>query len=66
MGTQESIIYAVELPNQDQPANSTKILRNPKCLNGLYDSPSPDLKTMKDIVLNSFKKYPENKCFGKN
>lgn len=65
MGGQESIVYAVDLPGQEQPADSTKIRRNPKCVNGLFEGPSPKLKTMKDILMNTFKLHPNNNVFGK-
>lgn len=64
MGGSESIVYSVELPGQEQPANSTKVRRHPRYLKGLHNGPAPDMLTMRDIVLRTFERYPQNKCFG--
>ena len=65
MESEQSIIYSVEMPNQLEKAGETKVRRHPDYINGLLDGPEPELKTMRDIVLHSFQKYPDVNMLGR-
>lgn len=65
MGTGQSIQYSVEVPDQLEKAGETKVRRHPDYVKGLRDCPEPELKTMQDVVLNSFKIYPDIPMLGR-
>jgi hypothetical protein len=65
MGADQSIRYSVEVPNQLEKEGETKVRRHPDYVGGLLDSPEPSLNTMKDIILHSFKTYPNLNMLGR-
>ena len=65
MGSEESIQYSVDVPGQEQPKDSTKVKRHPRNVDKLHEySPKTGLKTMRDVLINSYKLYPKNNCLG--
>lgn len=64
MGQTQSLVYSVDVPGQKQPDNSTKIRRRPEFVNGLVDSPDPELKTLQLILQRSFNRFADNDCIG--
>ena len=64
MGQTQSILYSVQVPDQPESDNSTKVRRKPEFVNGLIDSPDPELKTLQLILQKSFRTYANNDCLG--
>lgn len=58
------IVYAVELPGQEQPKNSTKVWRSPESVKFLQTSTSRRFRTMKEMLEFSFKEFRNNRCLG--
>ena len=65
MGAEQSIVYSAPVPGQKKPDNSTKVRRRPEFIEGLIDSPDPELKTIQLILKKSFQKFANNPCIGK-
>ena len=65
MGARPSHRYSVEVPNQLERAGETKVRRHPDYAYGLHECPEPELKTMQDILLHSFKKYADLNMLGR-
>lgn len=59
---QEEIQYAIEVGPELK--NSTRELRNPKHANAYLTSPSPKIKSMKDLYLSSFESFAKRPCLG--
>ena len=64
MGGSESIIYNV--PVTQKPQGESAIYRHPAYKDKILGRPEEHLATMKDCLLNSFKKYSQNPCLGTN
>lgn len=62
----QSILYSVEVPDQPQPENSTKVRRHPEFVKSLVDSPDSELKTLQLILRKSFREFANNDCIGMN
>lgn len=62
MGGENSITYAV--PITQKPEGETAIYRSPYTKDKLYGSPTPELTTIKAIIINSSKQYPNNPALG--
>lgn len=62
MGGGASTTYCV--PVTQKPKGESSIYRNSKCKDRLLDRPEASLATMKDIILNSVKKYGNNEALG--
>ena len=58
------MVYSSPVPGQKKPENSTKVRRRPQFLEGLVDSPDPELKTLQLILKKSFNTYANNNCIG--
>ena len=63
MGNTVSIEYAV--PVTEKKPGESSIYRDPKFRDGLVDGPAPNIKTIKDAVINAFSLYPANRMLGK-
>lgn len=62
MGGGQSILYAE--PVSEKKEGETPVYRFPDFKNGLIDAPEKHLKTMKDILINSSKKYANRNALG--
>jgi long-chain acyl-CoA synthetase len=62
MGGGASINYCT--PVTQKPEGESAIYRNTDYKDKLYDRPAPNLGTMKEILLNSFKVFPKNPALG--
>ena len=62
MGGAPSINYAV--PITPKPQGESAIYRSPAQKDKLVDRPEPNLGTMKDILVNSCKKYASLPALG--
>ena len=59
----DKYVYSVAI-TEPLPGESA-IYRHPKSVKGLIGSPDPEkIKTLRDVILNSYEKYPNNKCLG--
>lgn len=56
-------VYSQPLKDSKQPGFS-HIYRNETTLNGLLFTPSPELHSMKDVILQSIKKYGNKDFMG--
>lgn len=65
MGGQQSILYSVTVPGQEQPQNSTKVRRRPEFVDKLVESLDPELNTIQLILRRNFEKFGENECIGR-
>lgn len=63
MGSSSSITYAVPITHKI-PGESA-IYRFPDFKDKLFDRPEDDLRTMKDVFLNSYRKYAHLPALGK-
>jgi len=62
MGGGQSILYAE--PVTEKREGETSVYRYPAFKNGPVDAPEENLKTMKDILINSSKKYANRNALG--
>ena len=63
MGGGTSIEYTVAV-SEKKPGES-QIFRFPEFKDGLLDGPAPDIKTIKQAMIHSFKQYGGNNMLGK-
>jgi hypothetical protein len=63
MGGSESINYVEPVTNV-KPEGESHTYRNPKYKDQVLDRPEPHLGTMKDIFINSYKKFGQQGCLG--
>jgi long-chain acyl-CoA synthetase len=64
MGGTPSILYAV--PVSQKKEGESAIYRSPIFKDKLHDRPEENIVTLKDVFINSYKKFANNPALGRN
>ena len=62
--TLPQITYAHKVKDEERKVGYSHVYRNPKCKNGIMTTTKLGFSTLKQVVENSLKNYPDHDCLG--